>query len=682
MESVVKNFNVQIKGNRVIWEGYNETVWLEAYGKDQIRFRSSKANRIDESLDWNLIKPEILEEDVCITKSEDRVILRSGNLEAQITDTGVISYFENGRLLLEELWLDPRGGSINMRGAREYRTVAGDLFQIDLYFKAWDDEHFFGMGQDPNDVFDLKGSTTDLCQKNSKISIPFAFSTRGYGFLWNNPATGRAEFVSNHTAWRMQAARQIDYIVIAGDSPQEINEKYTALVGRAGRLPEWAAGFWQCKLRYETQEELLAVAREYKRREIPLSVIVIDFFHWTQQGDWKFDPKFWPNPRAMVEELNEMGVKLVVSIWPTVDPRSENFAYMRENNLLVRGEYSDSVLFMALGPETHFDATNPEARTFVFDRVKENYMKYGIEHFWLDEAEPDIWPYDYGNLRYYAGNGLQVSSLYPDYYARTFYEGLKQEGKTDIVNLIRCAWHGTQRFNTVVWSGDILSSFEELRVQMKAGLNLSLCGIPWWTTDIGGFFDGDIRNDSFRELLIRWFQFGVFCPIFRLHGHRMNDQVPEVPFYLPDGYCYSGADNEVWSFGEQAYGILKELIDMRYRLMPYIMHHMELASATGTPVMRPLFFDFFHDKETLKVSDEFMFGDEILVAPVIVEGAVSRSVYLPDGAEWKDVYTKKMIKGGTSIMVDAPLDRIPLFLKNGAELPIFPSSDDFDEGQR
>jgi len=455
-------------------------------------------------------------------------------------------------------------------------------------------------------------------------------------------------------------------LIFYGEAPAELVEKYSDLTGKAPMLPEWAAGFWQSKLRYRTQEELLNVAREYKRRGLPLSVIAIDYFHWPEQGDWKFDPKYWPDPEAMVNELNEMGVKLMVSIWPTVSTTSENHSEMSEKGLLITTERGVPVLSIFRGCTTFFDATNPEARAFVWKKVKENYYKYGIKMFWLDESEPGMEP-DFDNVRYHLGNGLEVSNIYPYYYAKTFYDGMRSSGENEIVNLIRCAWIGSQRFGVVVWSGDIPSTFESLRNQIKAGLNISLCGIPWWTTDIGGFVGGDPEDPKFRELIVRWFQFGVFCPIFRLHGNR--NPLPKDPDKC-DAYELTGGPNEVWSFGEEAYEIIKDLLWLRERIKPYILEQMKIASERGTPVMRPLFFDFPHDEITYTIEDEYMFGPDILVAPVVYEGARSRRVYLPKGAKWTDVNDGKVYKGGQWIECAAPLDVIPVFLKDNAAIPI------------
>ena len=659
---------ITLTDDRVIWEGEGEVVWVEPYGPDAIRVRASRTLRIDEELDWTLLPPKNSNSD--ITRSGESAFVKNGGLSVEIRNNGTLLFFDaGGELLLEESWIDEREGTVPLRRARTYEHISSDAFRLDAYFKPDRNEKFYGLGFEANDCLDLKGNTIELVQKNTKCSIPFLYSSKGYGFIWNNPAVGRVELANNHTQWHAEAAKQIDYIVVGGGAPAKVMETYTEITGRAPVLPEWAAGFWQCKLRYETQEELLTVAREYKRRNIPLSVIIIDFFHWTQQGEWKFDPDYWPDPEAMVKELNEMGVKVMVSIWPTVDPRSENYLEMREKNYLIKAERGVSVFFMFKGPQTYCDVTSPGGGRFIWERAKENYYKHGIKMFWLDEAEPEMRPYNYDNVRYYIGNGLEVSNIYPYYYAKAFHDGLRAEGEEEVVNLARCAWLGSQRLSTVVWSGDIPSTFDSLRKQLKAGLNFAMAGIPWWTTDIGGFFNGDPDSPDFRELIVRWFQFGLFCPIFRLHGFRLpykgRSEVPSM-----DGFLASGGPNEVWSFGEEAYEIITDLIQKRQKMLPYIMKQMKVASENGSPVMRPLFYDFPNDAEAYRCEDEYMFGPDLLVAPVTEQQATARTVYLPAGTSWRALFDGAEHDGGQSIEVPVDLRTIPLFVRDGAANPL------------
>ena len=670
------NYVFEIEDNKLIVSGEGEVIWIEPCGLDSLRVRATRGKEIVEN-NWVLLsRPKLSSK---ITINEEKSTISSGKLTCEVKNDGSLRFINNmsGKALLEELWIDFRVNNASLIKARNYKPLSSELFKIQVYFKAYDDERFYGMGQYANGYLNLKGCVLELAHRNTQISIPFLLSTRGYGFMWNNPSVGRAELAKNHTMFQAEAARQIDYIVIAGDTPREIVKKYTELVGKAEPLPEWALGFWQCKLRYRTQEELLGIAREYKRRNLPLSVIVIDFFHWPMQGEWRFDEKYWPDPEKMVKELESMGIKVMISFWPTVDIGSSNYQEMVSRGLLVRTEKGIPILATFRGITTYCDFTNPETRKFIWNKIKENYYKYGIKAFWLDEAEPEIMmpglgyenilPYDYDNIRYYLGNALEVANLYPFYYAKAFYDGMKSVGENDFVFLIRAAWHGTQKFRAVVWSGDIPSTFESLRRQIKAGLNMALCGITWWTTDIGGFWGGDPNDPEFQELIIRWFQWGAFCPVFRLHGFRLP--YPE-DFNKCDPYELTGGPNEVWSFGERAYNIIKEYLLIRERIKPYIIEQMRKCCEEGIPLMRPLFFDFPEDAVTYEVEDEYMFGSNILVAPVYERGARIRRVYLPKGVRWIDAWTDKVYDGGQWIERETPLEIIPLYLREGSKVKI------------
>ncbi len=491
--------------------------------------------------------------------------------------------------------------------------------------------------------------------------MPFAVSSRGYGLLWNNPSVGRVVLGHNIMSFEAYGTKALDYWLVAGDTPAEIEEAYAKATGTVPMMPEYGLGFWQCKLRYQTQEELLEVAREYKRRRLPIDLIVIDFFHWPKQGEWKFDPVYWPDPDGMVKELKGMGIELMVSIWPTVDRESENYGEMLEKGYLIRTERGFRVGLNFEGATIHYDATNPGARQYLWEKAKKNYYEKGIRVFWLDEAEPEYTAYDFDNYRYYRGTDLEVGNIYPVEYARTFYEGMAQEGQEDIVNLLRCAWAGSQRYGALVWSGDIASSFGSMRSQLAAGLNMGLAGIPWWTTDIGGFHGGDPNDPGFRELFVRWFQWGAFCPVMRLHGDREPRQ-PQVGT-TGGATCCSGAANEVWSYGEEVYHICEKYMRMREEMRGYTRRLMQEAHKNGSPVMRTMFYEFPEDPKCWEVEDEYMYGDKLLVAPVLEAGADMRKVYLPQGCQWKDCRSGEVFEGGQTVEADAPLEYMPLFLR-------------------
>ena len=655
----------------LIWKKGRETLQIEPWGADSLRVRATVAPEIRDDWPGALLAPASPEAQIEI--GAERAVIRNGKIAAEILPQGdfarptaqaALRFYnaETGAELLSEAtayfpWPE----------ARQYKSVGGDLTTLKARFKACDDERIYGLGQHQHGRLNQKGCVVEQMQYNTEVCIPFLLSSRGYGFLWNNPAVGRVELGQDETRWIAEATPQMDYWITAGNTPAEIVQHYVDAVGHAPLLPEWAAGFWQCKLRYRAQEELLEVAREYNRRGLPLAVIVSDFFHWSKQGDWHFDPECWPDPAGMVRELEGMGVKLMVSVWPTVSAFSGNFHEMQQRGLLIETERGVPALmaFREVGVNGpvyvhYYDATHPEARRYLWERVREGYYRHGIKVWWLDACEPEIVPRDFENLRYYLGNGLAVANIYPLLHEQGFAEGMQAEGETEIISLCRSAWAGSQRYGAAVWSGDIPSTFEALQIQVRAGLNVGLSGIPWWTTDIGGFHGGDITTPYFRELIVRWFQYGVFCPLFRLHGFRL----PNTDFQD------SGGPNEVWSFGEEAAAMITDLLFLRERLRPYLMEQMRLAHETGAPPMRPLFFDFPEDETSWTVEDQFMFGPDLLVAPVLHKGARSRAVYLPAGAAWTDAWTGERLEGGQQIEADAPLDRIPLYLRAGTSLPI------------
>ncbi|MDI9441027.1 MAG: glycoside hydrolase family 31 protein [Bacillota bacterium] len=646
---------------RIAYQRRDELVVIEAYGPNTLRFRASPNARLMEE-DWNLLPPKQTNSEV---KLEDNAaLIVNGDLSARIFANGKVVYYKNGSELLAE-----RSEMAFFSGYREYRHVEADNHKATVIFEAYEGEHFYGLGQEQNNVFDLKGSTSQLLHKNTKSSIPFVYSSRGYGFLWNNPSLGRCELTTNHTLWEANSCKQVDYLITAGDTPAAVMRSYAELTGYAPKFPDWASGFWQSRLRYENQDILLEVAREYKKRGIPVAAIVIDFFHWPEQGDWKFDGDYWPDPRAMCRELEEMGIKPIVSVWPTINPKSENYAYMDERNMLLRTERGTYGLFPFQGMQTYMDPTNPEAREYVWSRIKENYFDLGIKNYWLDQAEPEIRPVHFDNVRFYRGNGEEVGLLYPYYYAKFFYDGLKKEGQEEIISLTRAAWIGSQRVGSLVWSGDIPSTFEALEMSVKTGLNMAMCGIPWWNSDIGGFWGADTKSDYFRELIVRWFQFGVFSPVMRLHGAR--NRLPEQGKPDPNLKEPSGGPNEIWSFGEEVYPILRDLIMLRERLRPYIHKYMDLASTTGAPIMRPMFFNYPEDEICYSLGDQYFFGEDILFAPIVKRSQTKREVYLPQG-EWIDVNEGRTYSGPGFVEMEAGLDKFIAFVKAGSDsLSIF-----------
>ena len=643
--------NIRVSKNEVLYKRNEDLIRISACAENALRFEAFPEGEYFEE-DFTLM-PKML--DFEISENEHFVEIKNGALSVKLESRGKVTYYKKGVPFLEEkheLAFDS--------GFRFYESNENETYYSRATFEANENEHFFGLGHEASGQFDLKGSSFDLRHVNAKCSIPFVYSSLGYGFLWNNPSIGNVELSNNRTRWTAFATRKIDYVVILGN-PKEASKTLADLTGYAPIMPHWATGFWQSRLRYETQEDLLEVARRYKAEGIPLSAIICDYFHWTEQGDYKFDPKYWHDVKAMSDELHEMGTKLIVSMWPTINENSENYDFMLKNDMLIKTKDGSGKVFNFYGPQAEIDVTNPETREFVFGKLKENYLDRGVDALWFDEAEPEIHPEHFKDLTFHIGRGDEYALIYPYYYSKMAYEGFKQISDEEPVTLTRCAYFGSQKYGSLVWSGDIPSTFKSLSEQVKAGLNMAMCGIPWWNTDIGGFWGADTQSEEFRELIVRWFQYGVFCPVMRLHGNRNRHGEKKR-----DVKEASGDPNEIWSFGERNFEILKDLIFLRERLRPYIEKHMEIASKEGYPIMRPMFFDFPEDENCYSLGEQYMFGSDILFAPIVNRNQTKKTVYLPKG-EWILTKTKEKFTEGFW-EISAEIDEFIAFVKEGAEV--------------
>ena len=649
----------------IIYRIKDEIVCVESYGENCIRVRCTRNGSLSDER-YTLLEAE--DHPAQVNIEEKRASVTSGILSAEISDRMwdgyCLSFIRNGEVILRTV----DEGHYTSR----FSHVEGDNYRTRIVFEANAREHIYGLGQEQQDFFDKKGCTYELKHRNTKSAVPVVYSSLGYGFMWNSPAIGSVEFGNNHTVWTAESVYQADYLVFSGDTPADTMNRYCRLTGFAPDMPAWAAGFWQCKLRYESQDEVLDVARRYKSEGIPVSAIVIDYFHWTEQGNWEFDPDYWPDIKCMCDELRDMGLEPVVSIWPTINPNSRNWRPMSEGNMLVRTENGQYGIFDFYGQQTYVDVTSPQARDYLWKQVKKGYYDLGIKTFWLDEAEPEIRPESYANLKFHIGNGVQTALAYPYYYAKAFYENLRAEGEEDIILLTRCAYPGSQKFGAAVWNGDIPSTFDALRQSIVSGLSMAMSGIPWWNSDIGGFFFGDTLSEYFRELIVRWFQFGLFCPVMRLHGVRNKES--DYKYRHPGIKEPSGGDNELWSFGERNFHILKAIVEQRERLRPYILESARNTSRTGEPIIRPMFFDFPDDKVCFTLSDQYMFGRDILFAPICEQGVTDRTVYLPCG-EWVRTSSGETFAGEKRYNVHADIGEYIAFVRKGAEvLKAFPGA--------
>ncbi|WP_086860061.1 glycoside hydrolase family 31 protein [Streptomyces milbemycinicus] len=638
-----------------------EILRIEPWGPHAVRVRAS-SGAIDPAAPGALESPPPSPHAELSVSDDGSARLVNGHLAVEASAHGRLRFLhaDSGRELLADKTPYPHhaGPRVHAAGGR-----------TEQHFEACDGERLHGLGQHLHGLLDQKGCVIDLVQGNTVATIPFLHSSRGYGLLWNNPATGRVELGTDTTRWVADGGGRVDYWITAGDTPAQIMDAYTLVTGRPPLLPEWASGFWQSKLRYRTQDELLTVARQYKERGLPLSVIVCDYFHWPSMGDWRFEESEWPDPAAMVKELTDLGVRLAVSVWPTVEPGSDTFDELRASGHLVQDADGGLLTFPwpsrsaeePMRPNAYYDATHPGARAALWQRLHDNYYAMGVSCFWLDACEPDLTREVADRAVYAAGPAAEAANLYPVLHTRTVAEGLAQAGDDRPLSLVRSAWAGSQKYGSALWSGDIPPTFDSLARQIRAGLNVAMSGIPWWNTDIGGFGGGDPDDPAYREVLIRWFQYGTFSPVMRLHGNRL----PHDPNFCTDA---TGGPNEVWSYGEEAYGILRDHLSLRERLRPYLTRLSEDAHRTGAPPMRPLFFDFPEDERAWDVDDQFLLGPDVLVAPVYEAGARARRVYLPCGARWLDPMTGRTAEGGTTLDAKAPLERIPVFVREGADV--------------
>ena len=667
---------ITIENGKIIRRYDKELLVIEPWGENSLRVRATQRAAFLEDEDLSALLPNPKKTFSEAAADGNGAVLTNGKIRAELSGSGKLTFYnQNGKVLLQEF---QRTRSMMEEGHKEFDSALEiyartfepyammDNYALTVRFEPVDGEKIFGLGQYQQPYLDMKGCVLELAHRNSQASVPFALSSNGYGFLWNNPGIGQVTFGKNVTEWKAASTKQMDYWITAGDTPAEIEQSYAEASGKVPMMPEYGLGFWQCKLRYKTQDEILEVAREYKRRNLPIDVIVVDYFHWPYEGDWTFDEVYWPDPEGMVKELKQMGIHLMVSIWPTVEEKSSSYPHLKEAGGLIRSEHGKRL--GQLGNAAIIDVTSKETRSYVWNVIRKNYYEKGIHIFWLDEAEPELngepgyGGYEFSHYRYFKGADVEVGNIYPREYARMAYEGMTKEGQENIVNLLRCAWAGSQRYGALVWSGDIDSSFASLRNQLRAGLSMGIAGIPWWTTDIGGFHGGNIYDDAFKEVFTRWFEFGAFCPVMRLHGFR--EPIQEPMSSVKGGKCPSGADNEVWSYGEEIYGICKKYMELREKLRPYIRETMRAAHEKGDPVMRPLFYEFPEDARAWTIDDEYLLGADLLVAPILYENTTERKVYLPAGS-WRSLADNTIYAGGMEHVVPAPKDVLPAFARDG-----------------
>jgi alpha-D-xyloside xylohydrolase len=554
------------------------------------------------------------------------------------------------------------------------RPSDSSFYQVGAAFASPDDEHYYGLGQNQEGYLDHRGHRVE-CWHNyaataaPSVCVPFMVTNYGYGIIWDNPSKTVVEPGFNErTSWTSEVGDRVSFFVIAGGTFDEIYAGYRLLTGATPMLPKAAYGYIQCKQRYSSQDEVLAVAKGYRERHLPADIIVVDWFYYSKMGEMDFVPDRWPDPTVMNRQLHDMGFQTMISVWPRFAKGSRYYDLLVKKGWfqhLADGTPTDGLPYDRAGSD--IDTTNPEAARWFWETIRDNILGKGFDSIWADETEPDLPP----NGSYFSiGPGTRYFNVYPLFHTAAIYDGFRRDVRHRALILSRDAYLGAQRNGSMFWSSDIYPTWDTLKRQIPTGLNFTASGIAYWTQDIGGWQylpsehhpahpplldPSDARDnvggyDDYPELYTRWFEYATFLPIFRTHGSRLY--------------------NEVWSYGKQAEPILEKYLRLRYQLLPYIYSLGYQTNQTGAPFMRALFMDFPNDPKVADLPDEYMFGPAFLVAPLIEQGATSRTVYLPAGADWYNYWTNERVHGGQAIQVSAPIDTLPLFVRAGSIVPL------------
>lgn len=598
-----------------------------------------------------IIKKDWPHVDWSFQSSADSVTLTTASLRVVVTrkDGDILFSDASGKKLFQDF--DRTLTPVEVNGEKTYHA--------EMFSNLWgSEEGFYGLGQHQSGVWNYRGEAVDISQDNTNISIPMFLSSRGYGIFWNNSSRSRfnnrflsALYLSS------EVADNVDYYFLYGPEFDTIVSAYRTLTGAPPLFGKWAYGFWQCKNRYKTQSELLDVARKYRELHIPADNIVQDWFWWYTMGEPVFDKQRYPDPKGMVDELHNEHFHLMISFWPYFRPGTKTYDDMDRRGFFIA---KTQVAGFHPAGQALYDAFNPEARQYYWSLMNQALFKIGVDAWWLDTTEPETEGRETNILvtnKTAMGNGARYANLFPLMTTTAVYEGQRAASSDKRVFILsRSAYAGSQRNAAAVWSGDVNSDWVFLRKQIPAGLNYSLSGLPYWTTDIGGFVSGNPDDPAYRELFIRWFQFGTFNPILRVHGTRSTDQ------------------NELWSYGPDAQKILVNFDRLRYRMLPYTYSLAWKITREAYTPMRALVMDFRTDVRAANIGDQFMYGPALLVNPVTEPGATNRDLYLPDTG-WFDFWTGAFVKGGRTLEAPAPLDRIPLYVRAGSILPLGPDEE-------
>lgn len=579
---------------------------------------------------------------------------------------------------------------LRFRIENEKKVVDRQAYHTKLEFEWTEGEALYGLGSHEEGMLNLRGQHQYLYQQNMKVSVPVLISTRGYGVLLDSCSLVTFHDDAFGSYLWTDVDDELDYFFVYGPEFDRIIHEVRLLTGKAPMFPKWVFGYVQSKERYESQDELLSIVREYRQRKLPLDCIVLDWKSWPGDlwGQKTLDPSRFPDPHQMTAELHALHTRLMISIWPIMRPGGQNWEEMHERGFL-------------LGDLATYNAFNPEARACYWKQARDGLFSKGIDAWWCDCTEPFEADW-HGAIKPEPEERLWINTaeakrfLDPELinaYSLVHSEGIYSGQRVAcpekrVVNLTRSAIIGQQRYATITWSGDVSATWETLKNQIPAALNFCVTGLPYWTVDVGGFFvknrpdlwfwrgdfDEGVADLGYRELYVRWFQWATFLPILRSHG--------------------TDTPREIWRFGEPGeafYEALVRFLDLRYRLLPYIYSLAGWVTHADYTILRLLAFDFREDPQVYDLKDQYMFGPTFLVAPItrpmiygpgsmpLKDTPQNRPVYLPRGWEWYDFWTNQRLMGGQSIFAPAPIDRIPIYVRSGSILPMGPSQQYVDE---
>ena len=676
---------------------------IQFYGPSTVRVLKSPEGKTFTKESLSVIKkPQTTK--FAISQQGDVISLKSDKVKVSVNvKSGKIAYSTiAGVQLLSE---KESGATFT-----DFDDAGSKTYTISQSFILDKDEAIYGLGQQQRGKMSQRNVRINMVQGNTDDYVPFFVSTKGYGLFWDNYSPTVFQDKPESTSFKSDVGDCIDYYVMFGGNMDGTIACMRDLTGQSPMFPLWTFGYWQSKERYKSQNELVGVVSKYRELGVPLDGIIQDWQYWGNNYLWNamdfFNPEF-PNPQKMVDDIHNQNAHLIISIWSSFGPQTKQFREMEPKGMLLNFQTWPQSGLDKWPPDMEYpsgvqpyDPYNPEARNIYWKYLNKGLFSLGIDGWWMDSTEPDhlsFKPSDF-DLKTYLGSFRKVRNAFPLMAVGGVAEHQRAaSSEKRVFILTRSAFAGQQRYGANTWSGDVNSSWQNLRNQIPAGLNFSLSAIPYWNTDIGGFFAGaynrgwndgsGAKNPSFQELYVRWMQFGAFTPMMRSHG-------TDVP-------------REIYNFGEKGepiYDALAKAINLRYSLLPYIYSTSWAITNSQSTFMRALVMDF-NDKNVRDMNNEYMFGKSILVAPVVnaqytpetlvrstaetgwdrkdaenktnsqtvnFTQTKSSKVYLPAGTAWYDFWTNEKIKGGKEITTETSIDKIPLYIKSGSIIPFGP----------